>query len=225
MPWLALPASSCPAFRITSRNAATGGSRHSFSDGDYALYRDLLQRHCRVEGVAVWSWVLMPNHVHLVLVPAHEDGLRAALSKVHRTYAGHIHARERRTGHFWQGRFGCVAMDDEHLAAAIPYVVLNPVRARRVERAVEWRWSSIHALLDPARGDGLTEVAPVLERLGDVAALIAGGEDLEAVTRRRRAETIGRPLGDAAFMDRVVDALGRCARPKPRGRRKSALSP
>lgn len=70
----------------------------------------------------------MPNHVHLILVPEHPDALRAALSKVHRAYAGRIHAREKRTGHFWQGRFGCVAMDEDHLLAALRYVVLNPVR-------------------------------------------------------------------------------------------------
>lgn len=53
----------------------------------------------------------MPNHVHLVLVPADTDGLRRALAMVHRRYAGHVHARMMRTGHFWQGRFGAVAMD------------------------------------------------------------------------------------------------------------------
>jgi putative transposase len=63
--------------------------------------------------------VLMPNHVHLILVPEHVDAVHGALSKVHRAYAGRIHAREKRTGHFWQGRFGCVAMDEPHLLAAV----------------------------------------------------------------------------------------------------------
>lgn len=67
----------------------------------------------------------MPNHVHLILVPSDPDGLRRALSRVHRSYAGIIHARRKRTGHFWQGRFGAVAMDEEHLAAALRYVSLN----------------------------------------------------------------------------------------------------
>ncbi|MBB3607346.1 transposase [Rhizobium sp. BK602] len=106
-----------------------GRAQTFFCDDDYALYRDLLAHHCRAAGVEVWDWVLMPNHVHLILVPTDADGIRRALSRVHRTYAGHIHARLRRTGHFWQGRFGCVAMDEEHLAAALRYVALNPVRA------------------------------------------------------------------------------------------------
>jgi putative transposase len=75
----------------------------------------------------------MPNHVHLILTPSDEDGLRAALARTHRRHAGQIHAREKRTGLFWQGRFGCVAMDETHLAAAVCYVALNPVRARLVE--------------------------------------------------------------------------------------------
>ena len=51
-----------------------------------------------------WSWVLMPNHVHLILAPGEEDALRRMLAAVHRRYAGRIHARMKRTGHFWQGR-------------------------------------------------------------------------------------------------------------------------
>ena len=102
----------------------------------------------------------MPNHGHLVLVPDRIDGLRAALSEVHRAYAGHIHAREQRPGHFWQGCFGCVAMDEPHLLAALRYVAFNPVRAGLVARPKAWRWSSVHALLDPARGDGITDTTP-----------------------------------------------------------------
>ena len=64
--------------------------------------------------------------------------------------------RRKRTGHFWQGRFGSVVMDEAHLAAAARYVSLNPVRARLVARAQDWRWSSVRANLD-GRDDGLTE--------------------------------------------------------------------
>ena len=79
----------------------------------------------------------MPNHFHLVLEPSDEDGLRRALSVVRGRYAGHIHAQLKRTGHFWQGRFGCVAMDETHLGAALRDVALNPVRAGMVERAAD----------------------------------------------------------------------------------------
>ena len=200
---------------ITQRG--NGRQRTFFSDSDYRLYRDLLKEQCAANGVAVWSWVLMPNHVHLILVPSHEDSLRAALSKVHRAYAGHIHARERRTGHFWQGRYGCVAMDEVHLAAAIPYVALNPVRAGLVTRAQDWAWSSVHAYLAPEQGDGLTDPAPVLDRVADFPALLRAGEDEALSMALRRAESIGRPLGDAAFMDWIEATSGRNARPQKRG--------
>ena len=202
---------------VTQRG--NGRQQTFFSDADYAAYRDLLAKHCAAHGIAVWSWVLMPNHVHLILVPEHIDGLRAALSKVHRSYAGRIHAREKRTGHFWQGRFGCVAMDEPHLLAALRYVALNPVRARLTQRAEDWRWSSVQALLDPARGDGITDTAPVLSRVPDFAALLRSGEHTELSSALRRSETIGRPLGSSEFLDRVETILGRDPKPGKRGRK------
>jgi putative transposase len=200
---------------VTQRG--NGRQRTFFGDDDYVLYRDLLKVHAAAHGVSVWSWVLMPNHVHLILVPEKEDSLRACLSKVHREYAGYMNAREKRTGHFWQGRFGCVAMDEAHLMAAIPYVALNPVRAKLTARAEDWAWSSVHAHLDPAKGDGLTDTAPVLERVGDFAGLLRAGEDEDLSMTIRRAESIGRPLGDDIFMDWIEAKLGRDARPQKPG--------
>ena len=199
---------------VTQRG--NGRAQTFFSDDDYALYRDLLAHACRAAEVAVWAWVLMPNHVHLILVPADADGIRRALAPVHRRYAGHIHARERRTGHFWQGRFGAVAMDEDHLAAALAYVALNPVRARLVELPRDWRWSSVHAYLD-GRGDGLTTTAPVLGRYPRFADLIEREPDEAAFTRLRGAESIGRPLGGGDFLGRLEAQTGRALKPAKRG--------
>ena len=123
---------------VTQRG--NGRARTFFSDDDYRLYRDLLAKHTAAAGVEVWAWVLMPNHVHLILVPHDADALRRALAPVHRYYAGHVHLRQKKSGHFWQGRFGCVAMDEDHLGAALRYVALNPVRARLCQRAIDWPW-------------------------------------------------------------------------------------
>ena len=101
----------------------------------------------REAGVAVWAWQVMPNHVHLVLAPEGEDGLRHALARMHRSYAGMVHARRKGVGHFWQGRFGAVAMDDPHLAAAFRYVTLNPAPVRLVSGAEDLPWSSARAHL------------------------------------------------------------------------------
>ena len=57
----------------------------------------------------------MPNHVHLILTPEDGEGLALALGKAHRLYAGFVDARARQTGHLFQGRFGSVALDEEHL--------------------------------------------------------------------------------------------------------------
>jgi REP element-mobilizing transposase RayT len=66
-----------------------------FEEGDYALYRDLLAAACRKAVVAVWAYCLMPNHVHLILVPADATGLARTLSETHRRYVGYVNARAR----------------------------------------------------------------------------------------------------------------------------------
>jgi len=66
-----------------------------FNDEDYQTYLDLLAEFCLKSGSEVWAYCLMPNHVHLVMVPQSEDGLRAALSEAHRRYTRHINFREK----------------------------------------------------------------------------------------------------------------------------------
>ncbi len=189
-----------------------------FEDGDYALYRDLLAERCRQAGVVVWGYCLMPNHVHLILVPATADALARALGETHRRYTGFINARLRVTGHLFQGRFGSVALDEPHLIAAARYVALNPVRARLVARARDWPWSSVRAHLK-GRDDGLVTVAPLIDRIdGRFADLIDAGPTSEQLAAIRAGETIGRPLGAPQFLDRLETKLGRRLRPGKRGR-------
>jgi putative transposase len=210
---------------VTQRG--NGRQQTFFDDGDYAFYASLLREHCAAAGVAIWAWCLMPNHVHLILVPSDEDGLRRVLSRVHRIYAGQVHARLKRTGHFWQGRFGCVAMDEEHLCAALRYVALNPVRAGLVERAQDWRWSSARAQLGLS-DDAMTAVQATLDRIPDFAGLLAAAEDEEATKRLRCAESVGRPVGSAEFLERLEashDRRLRREKPGPRAVQLSALSP
>src|SRR5436305_5450367 len=204
---------------VTQRG--NGRARTFFGDGDYALYRDLLAENCHAAGVDVWAWCLMPNHVHLVLVPSDPDGLRRALARVHRHYAGIVQARRKRSGHFWQGRFGAVAMDEAHLAAALRYVSLNPVRAQLVQRAQDWRWSSVRAHLR-GKDDGLTTLAPVRDRFPQFADLLAGEPEADLFERLRAAESIGRPIGDDRFLARIERRIGRSLKPGKRGPKPSA---
>ena len=135
---------------------------------------------------------------------------------VHRRYAGIIHARRKRTGHFWQGRFGAVVMDEEHLAAALRYVSLNPVRARLVARAQDWRWSSTRAHLR-GKDDGITALAPIASAFRDFADLSTASADAELFARLRAAESIGRPLGDDRFLARIERSTRRRLKPGKRG--------
>jgi len=99
-------------------------------------------------------------------------------------------------------------MDESHLAAALVYVMHNPVRARLVEWAQDWRWSSARAY---QRGvsDPLTQTRPVLERFPDIGEMLKYKADAGAIRRIRAAETIGRPLGEPGFLRRIERKTGR----------------
>jgi putative transposase len=163
----------------------------------------------------------MPNHVHLILTPDDGAGRALALSRAHRLYAGFVNARARQTGHVFQGRFGSVAMDEDHLMAAARYVALNPVRARLVERAWDWPHSSVDAHLS-GRDDGLVRVQPLLDRAPRFADLLDAAGDDPAFAALRRSELIGRPLGDSAFQNATGRRLGRVVTPGKRGRKPTA---
>ncbi len=77
-----------------------------FSDADYRAYLNMLIAAVGKAESEVWAWCLMPNHVHLIIVPSHEDGLRQSVANAHRRYAARINARNAWSGHLWQGRMG-----------------------------------------------------------------------------------------------------------------------
>jgi putative transposase len=188
-----------------------------FEDADYALYGDLLAQSAGKAGAEIWAYCLMPNHVHIIIVPSDEDGLRRTFADTHRRYTGYINARHRWTGHLWQGRFGAVAMDEAHLAAAVRYVSLNPVRARLVTGAQDWRWSSVAAHL-AEQDDALVRVAPVLERYGRFAEFLGDPVADEAAWRAlRMSETSGRPIGDTAWIEALEARSGLSLKPQKRG--------
>jgi putative transposase len=199
---------------VTQRG--NGRQKVFFTDSDYQLYVDLLVESCRAAGVSCWAYVLMPNHIHAILVPEDEDGLRACLAPVHRRYAGMVNARRRRTGHFWQGRYGAAAMDEEHLVAAFRYILRNPVVAGMVAEPERWKWSSAAAYLR-GKPDGLTDTAPMLSRVPDMAALLKAGTVEDGGLAPPAYETIGRPRGSPAFITRLERKTGLTLRPGKRG--------
>jgi len=199
---------------VTQRG--NGRAKVFFRQADYGRYRDLLAEACRDAAVRVWAWVLMPNHVHLILQPADADGLRRCLARVHRRYAGEVHARLRRTGHFWQGRYGSVVMDEPHLLAAIRYVLDNPVRAGLVANAALWRWSSAPAHLGSSPDDGLTDRALAAALIPDFPGFLGAVADARMTADLRRAESTGRPIGSPEFVETLEARTGRSlARGRP----------
>jgi putative transposase len=137
-----------------------------FCDDDYEAYIELMAEWCEREGVAVWAYCLMPNHVHLVAVPSSEEALRRGIGEAHRRYSRRINFREGWRGHLSQGRFASFPMDEAHVYVATRYVELNPVRARLASTPDAWPWSSAAAHMD-GRDDGLVRVGPLLAAYGD----------------------------------------------------------
>jgi REP element-mobilizing transposase RayT len=106
-----------------------GRQRIFFTHGDCRRYVDMLAQACHDRRLRCLAWYLMPNHIHLVLVPANAAGLRSAMSSVHTRYAQRINAREGSSEHLVQDRFRSYPMDQAHLMTAVRYIESNPVKA------------------------------------------------------------------------------------------------
>ncbi len=190
-----------------------------FGDADYSTYLKLMSKFCRKAGTRVWAYCLMPNHVHLVMVPSHVDGLRAALGEAHRRYTREVNRRKDWRGHLWQERFCSFPMDEDYLLATVRYVERNPVAARLCRCAEDWPWSSAAAHLR-ARDDGLVEVQPMLSRIHDWAAYLSEAEDRGIGARIAANSRTGRPLGDALFVRTLERITGRRLACRPPGRKR-----
>lgn len=189
--------------------------RTFFYDSDYRTYIKLLADARISASVAIWAYCLMPNHVHLVVVPEHVDSLACMFGETHRRYTRRVNVREGWSGHLWQERFHSVVMDDSHVLAAVRYVELNPVRAGLCSRPEQWPWSSARAHLQGV-DDRLARVAPMLERVKDWQSYL-GTEESPGTFRRLRTHTrTGRPIGDDDFVERLEKLTGhRLRRQKP----------
>ena len=191
-----------------------------FSDGDYEAYLNLITEWCSAYAVDIWGYCLMPNHVHLILVPNSEESLAMAIGKAHLSYSRRVNFREGWRGHLWQGRFASYVMDERYLLACARYIERNPVRAKLATSPAEWRWSSARAHLDGV-SNGVVNPTPRLEIAGTSWNELLN-KDIPAseVASLRRHERSGRPLGDPTFVDLVENQLDRVLRrckpgPKP----------
>ena len=115
--------------------AQRGNRRQStfFRESDYQHYLELALEWSQAHGVQIWSYCLMPNHVHLIAVPDREESLSEAIGEIHRRYSRAINFRMGWRGHLWQGRFHSFPMDEDYLLATARYIEMNPVKAGRVK--------------------------------------------------------------------------------------------
>ena len=111
---------------------------------DFLTYLDILKKYKERYLFKLYHYVLMTNHVHLVIEPSREGGALSQIMKgINLSYAQHFKNKYKYTGHFWQDRFKSIIVSkDEYLLACGSYVELNPVRAGMVKEPREYRWSS-----------------------------------------------------------------------------------
>ena len=187
-----------------------------FGDEDFAEYRRLMAVSCRECGTRVWAYCLMPNHVHLIMVPSSADGLRCAVAEAHRRYTRMINLREGWRGHLWQERFHSFVMDEPHLLAAARYVERNPARAGLCDHAQDWPWSSADAHLRGAN-DALVEVRPLLKLIPDWRGYLCAPDADGLAEQLNLHSRTGRPLGTDDFVKRIEVRLARRLRPRKPG--------
>jgi putative transposase len=189
-----------------------------FSDEDYTEYLRLLSHACRVCGTQVLAYCLMPNHVHLILVPADEFGLRDTLGEAHRRYTRLINFREGWRGHLWQERFHSFVMDEPHLLAAARYIERNPVRAHLCANPQDWLWSSARAHL-AGRDDLLVTVRPLLQLAPDWLAFVEDADPPKFAELVHSHASTGRPLGSNSFIEGLEQRLHRPLKKQKPGRK------
>jgi len=187
-----------------------------FSDEDFAEYRHLMASSCEGCGTQVWAYCLMPNHVHLIMVPGAEDGLRCAVAEAHRRYTRMINFRQGWRGHLWQERFHSFVMDEQYLFAAVRYVERNPLRAGLCRSVEDWRWSSAQAHLR-GQDDQLVRVRPLLEMIPDWLHFLAQPDADRLPEHIHLHSRTGRPLGSAVFVKELEVRLRRSLRPRKPG--------
>lgn len=167
-----------------------------FAEADYRRYLDdlgnaLARNNCRLH-----AYVLMTNHVHLLVTPMTEFGISHLMQDVGRKYVRYINDSYRRTGTLWEGRYKASLVDSEaYLLSCMRYVELNPIRANMVRHAAEYKWSSYGANAQ-GRPDALLSPHPLYTSLGP-----------SAPERQRAYRELFRHHIDDALLHEIRDAL------------------
>ena len=115
------------------------------AETDYLRYLQELREASSKHDCAIHAYVLMTNHVHLLVTPTTTGAISRMMQAVGRRYVGSFNARYRRTGTLWEGRFKAALVDtDRYLLTCYRYIELNPVRAHMTDDPSAYPWSSYH---------------------------------------------------------------------------------
>jgi putative transposase len=188
-----------------------------FQRDDYPFFLQCLGEACRRYGVSLHAYVLMTNHVHLLMTPSSAEGISRVMQLVGNRYVQYVNRSYRRTGTLWEGRHKASLIDAErYLLSCYRYIELNPVRAGMVAQPGEYAWSSypFHALgkSNPLIADHEVYLRlgnDVVDRRSAYAALFRtelNSRDAHAI---RRSATFSIPLGRKRFISRIERLLNR----------------
>lgn len=187
-----------------------------FNDNDYRVYLDWLGEAATEHGCAIHTYVLMTNHVHLLMTPAESRSVSAPLQALGRRFVPYINHSYGRTGTLWEGRFkASLVQEEDYLLTCYRYIELNPVRAAMVESPADYPWSSYPA---NALGEdnSVLHPHPLYLALGadDAArraayrALFAAEIGSDGLTTLRACLKTGTPFGNDRFRAQIEQALG-----------------
>lgn len=196
--------------------------------GDYRAYLRWLKAAADEHGVKIHAYVLMTNHVHLLVTPGEAGAIGRVLQSLGRRYVQYFNYTYGRTGTLWEGRYRATVIEAErYFFTCSRYIELNPVRAVMVARPEDYPWSSFrhNALgvsdeqISPHElylglGPGPAARADVYRRLFDTDPLDA---DVAAI---RGATNAGWVLGNERFKQEIEMLTQRRGSPLPRGRKK-----
>lgn len=194
-----------------------------FENGDYQTYLEWLQHYSRQHHLEILAYCLMTNHIHLVVVPGTETSLQQVMKPLHMRYAQRINRRKNWKGHFWQGRYFSSPLDERYMWATIRYVERNPVRARMVQKAEQYPWSSAAGHCGLTEDTLLSTTRPwtrVSHQFDDWSGWLDEGDEVDELVIVRRNIEKGLPCGSERFINKLEKSIGRSLRYQPQGRPK-----
>ena len=192
-----------------------------FDDEDKRFYLDVLQRYKDKYKMKILAYCLMENHVHILALPEKETSLARGIGGTNLLYTQYINRKYNRSGRLWQNRFFSSVVEKEpYLWAVMRYIEQNPVRAKLVKRAEDYRWSSALAHISGIKDNLLSDEWQFDEKENKSYREFINKDAKEISATIRRATSTGRPLGSEGFIKKLEKILNRNLFPKKGGRPK-----